>query len=161
MDGIPMLINALWAGFFAAGLGLLLTTPPQGLLPCFACGLAGRLTRNLLIAGGLSQAASVLIAAVVCVLVTVLFSRRPQLSPLVMVTGVLPLGAAVPLFRSIYGILTLHGLQGEALNEAVVQLIANLSNVFTTTLAIVLGIWLGLLLMTALGRKDLLVRSSL
>lgn len=160
MDGLPLLINAFWAGLFAAGLGLLLTTPPQGLLPCFACGLAARLAQNLLRAGGLSQAAAVVMAAIVCVLVTTLFRWRPQLSPLVMVTGVLPLGAAVPLFRSIYGILTLYQLQGEALNAAVVQLIANLSNVFTTTLAIVLGIWLGLLLLTALGRKDLLVESS-
>lgn len=159
MDWFPLLMNALWGGFFAAGLGLLLTTPPQGLLPCFASGLAGRLARNLLIAGGLSQTASVVMAAIVCVLVTILLSRRPQLSPLAMITGVLPLGAAVPLFRSIHGILTLHRLQGDALNKAVVQLIANLSNVFTTTLAIVLGIWLGLLLLTALGRKALLVRS--
>jgi len=158
MDSLPLLINALWAGFFAAGLGLLLTTPPQGLLPCFACGLAGRLTRNLLMAGGLSQAVSVLIAAIACVLVTTLFSRGAQLSPLVMVTGVLPLGAAVPLFRSIHAILTLQGLQGQALSEAVVQLIANLSNVFTTTLAMVLGIWLGLLIVSLLGRKDRFIR---
>lgn len=159
MDWFPLLINAFWAGLFAAGLGVLLTTPPQGLLPCFACGLAARLVRNLLIAGGLSQAVSVAMGALVCVVVATLFSRRFHLTPLAMVTGVLPLGAAVPLFRSIHGILTLHRLQGDALNAAVVQLIANLSNVFTTTLAIVLGIWLGLLLLTALGRRDLLVRS--
>lgn len=160
MDWLPLLINAFWGGLFAAGLGLLLTTPPQGLLPCFACGLAGRLVRNLLMAGGASQTWAILCGAVVCVLVAILFSRRSQLSPLAMVTGVLPLGAAVPLFRSIHGILTLHKLQGGALSTAVVQLIANLSNVFTTTLAIVLGIWLGLLLLGALGRKDLLVGSS-
>ncbi|HIK17984.1 MAG TPA: threonine/serine exporter family protein [Leptolyngbyaceae cyanobacterium M33_DOE_097] len=160
MDWFPMLINACWGGLFAAGLGVMLTTPSQGLLPCFACGMVGRLVRNLLIAGGLSQAASVAMGAIACVLVATLFSRRFHLTPLAMVTGVLPLGAAVPLFRSIHGILTLHRLQGEALSEAVVQLIANLSNVFTTTLAIVLGIWLGLLILKVLGRKDLLLRSS-
>lgn len=160
MDTAPLLINALWAGLFAAGLGVLLTTPPRGLLPCFACGLVGRLTRNLLIAGGLSQPVSIAMGAIACVLVTTLFNQRHHLSPLAMITGVLPLGAAVPMFRSIHSILTLHRLQGDALSEAVVQLIANLSNVFTTTLSIVLGIWLGLLLLTALGRKDLLARSS-
>ena len=154
MDGFPLVINAFWGGLFATGLGVLLTTPPQGLLPCFACGLVGRLVRNLLIAAGLSQAVSVAMGALTCVLVAALFSRRFQLTPLAMVTGVLPLGAAVPLFRSIHGILTLHRLQDEALNEAAVQLLANLSNVFTTTLAIVLGIWLGLLLLKALGRQD-------
>ena len=160
MDGFALLTNALWAGLFAAGLGVLLTTPPPGLLPCFACGLIGRLVRNLLIAGGLSQAASVAMGAIACVLMATLFSRQFQLTPLALVTGVLPLGAAVPLFRSIHGILTLHRLQGEALNAAAVQLIANLSNVFTTTLAIVLGIWLGLSLLTVLRRKDLLMRST-
>jgi hypothetical protein len=75
-----------------------------------------------------------------------------------MVTGVLPLGAAVPLFKSVYGLLTLPAVPGDALTDPVVQLVANLSTVFTTTLAMVLGVWLGLFVMTALGQKDHLLR---
>jgi uncharacterized membrane protein YjjB (DUF3815 family) len=156
---MPLITNAFWAGCFAAGLGLLLTTPPQGLLPCFACGLAGRLVRNLVVAAGASATVGVVLGAVVCVVVASALSHRGQtISPLVMVTGVLPLGAAVPLFKSVYGLLTLPAVPGDALTDPVVQLVANLSTVFTTTLAMVLGVWLGLFVMTALGQKDHLLR---
>ena len=155
MELVSILINALWAGFFAAGLAVLLTSPPQSLIPCFCCGFAGRLIRNGLIEWGLTATTSVLIAAAACVLVTAFFNQRQHLSSLVLITAILPLGAAVALFNSIHGFLKIPTLQGEALTEAVVKLISNLSTVFTTTLAIALGIWVGFLIVRLWKRGDL------
>jgi uncharacterized membrane protein YjjB (DUF3815 family) len=143
----PILFNAVWAGLFAAALAIVLTAPPQAIFPSLLCGFAARLIRNVLIGWGVSSSAAVVIAAAACVLLAVaLARRRHNFSVIAIVTGVLPLGAAVALFNSIRGILSISALKEPALTAASAQLSANLSVVFTTTLAMVLGIGLGFLI---------------
>jgi uncharacterized membrane protein YjjB (DUF3815 family) len=154
MEIAPMLLNSIWAGLFAAALAVVLTAPPQAIVPSLLCGFAARLTRNALIGWGMSSSAAVVVAAAACVLLAVAFAkRRRNLSVVAVVTGVLPLGAAVALFNSIKGILNISGLKEQALVTASAQLSANLSTVFTTTLAMVLGIGIGFLVARALKRE--------
>jgi uncharacterized membrane protein YjjB (DUF3815 family) len=142
-----MLLNSLWAGLFAAALTVVLTAPPQAILPSLMCGFAARLIRNVLIGWGLSSSAAVVVAAAACTLLAIaLANRRRNFSLIALVTGVLPLGAAVALFNSIKELLSLPALKEQALITASAQLSANLSAVFTTTLAMVLGIGLGFLI---------------
>jgi uncharacterized membrane protein YjjB (DUF3815 family) len=150
----PILLNAIWAGLFAAALAVVLTAPPQAIFPSLFCGFAARLTRNVLIGWGASSSAAVVVAATACVLLALAFaSRRRAFSVIAIVTGVLPLGAAVALFNSVKGILSLPALKDQALIAASAQLSANLGTVFTTTLAMVLGIGVGFLIAGVLGRK--------
>jgi uncharacterized membrane protein YjjB (DUF3815 family) len=149
----PILFNAIWAGLFAAALSVVLTAPPQAIFPSLLSGFAARLIRNALIGWGVSSSAAVVVAAAACVLLAVALARRRQnFSVIAIVTGVLPLGAAVALFNSIKGILSLSALKEQALIAASAQLSANLSTVFTTTLAMVLGIGVGFLIAGVLGR---------
>jgi len=147
---MPMVINGVWAGLFAAALAVVLTAPPQAIIPSLLCGFAARLIRNVLIGWGLSSSAAVVLAAAACVLLAIgLTGRRRGASVIAIVTGVLPLGAAVALFNSIKGILDISSLKEQALITASAQLSANLSAVFTTTFAMALGIGLGFLIARA------------
>lgn len=144
---MPMVLNSIWAGLFAAALAVVLTAPPQAIVPSLLCGFAARLIRNVLIGWGLSSSPAVVVAAAACVLLAIaLANRRRSSSVIAIVTGVLPLGAAVALFNSIKSILNMSGLKEQALVTASAQLSANLSAVFTTTFAMVLGIGVGFLI---------------
>jgi uncharacterized membrane protein YjjB (DUF3815 family) len=157
MDITPMLLNSIWAGLFAAALAVVLTAPPQAIVPSLLCGFAARLIRNVLVGWGLSLSTAVVVAAATCVLLGLaLTSRRRSFSVIAIVTGVLPLGAAVALFNSIKGILNMSGLKEQALVTASAQLSANLSAVFTTTFAMVLGIGVGFLIARLFKWKSVL-----
>jgi uncharacterized membrane protein YjjB (DUF3815 family) len=157
MDIMPMLLNSIWAGLFAAALAVVLTAPPQAIVPSLLCGFAARLIRNVLVGWGLSSSTAVVVAAAACVLLGLaLTSRRRSFSVIAIVTGVLPLGAAVALFNSIKGILNMSGLKEQALVTASAQLSANLSAVFTTTFAMVLGIGVGFLIARLFKWKSVL-----
>jgi len=147
MDIAAAAVNSMWAGLFAAAMAVVLTAPPQGILPSLLCGFAARFIRNVLIGWGVSSSAAVVVAAAACVLLALAFAgRRRRFSVIAIVTGVLPLGAAVALFNSIKGILSLSTLKEQALIAASAQLSANVSAVFTTTLAMALGIGVGFLI---------------
>jgi uncharacterized membrane protein YjjB (DUF3815 family) len=146
----PILLNSVWAGLFAAALAIVLTAPPHAIIPSLLCGFGARLIRNILIGLGATSSAAVVGAAAACVLLAIaLANHRRNVSLIALVTGVLPLGAAVALFNSIKGILNISGLKEQALIVASAQLSANLSTVFTTTLAMVLGIGVGFLIALA------------
>jgi len=125
MDMSAILINSFWAGLFV-----------------------GRFVRNVLVGYGLTPHASVVIAAAACVAVsTIVVKRRQDQSAIALVTGILPLGASVALFNTIGGTLKMASLKGEALTVASTQLLANLTDVLATTLAIVLGLLAGYVLL--------------
>jgi uncharacterized membrane protein YjjB (DUF3815 family) len=144
MDLLAMLMNSLWAGLFAGGLGILLTAPPRYLVPTFLCGFAGRLARDAFMSWGMGQNWSTAVAAAVVVWVAVAIIRRHLESPVVLVSGVLPLGAAVAMSNTILELMKVSSLKGEALSGASVALSANLGKAFTTSLAIALGLGAGI-----------------
>jgi uncharacterized membrane protein YjjB (DUF3815 family) len=154
MDLLAMLMNSLWAGLFAGGLGILLTAPARYLVPTFLCGFAGRLARDVFITWGMGQNWSTAVAAAVVVLVAVAIIRRDLESPVVLVSGVLPLGAAVAMFNVILELMKVSSLKGEALSGASVALSANMGKVFTTSLAIALGLGAGIAIVRFFRREE-------
>jgi uncharacterized membrane protein YjjB (DUF3815 family) len=141
-----MLLNGIWAGLFSGALAVVLTAPPQAIVPSLLCGFAARLIRNVLMGWGIVHGLAVIVAAAASVLLAIaLVSRKRNSSLIAIVTGVLPLGAAAAFFNAIKGILEISSLKDQALITASAQLAANLSTVFTTTLAIALGMGVGFL----------------
>jgi uncharacterized membrane protein YjjB (DUF3815 family) len=153
MDLSAILINSLWSGLFAGGLGIILTAGPRYIAPAFFCGFAGRFARDVLMCWGLTQNWSTAVAAAVVVLAAVIISRRHAVNPVVMVSGVLPLGAAVAMFDAIIELMKVSSFKGEALSEASVALIADTGKVFITSLAIALGLTAGVLIARLFRRE--------
>ncbi len=154
MDLLVILMNSLWAGLFAGGMGILLTAPPRSIVPAFLCGFAGRFARDAFMSWGVNQNWSTAVAAAVVVLVAVAIIRRHVVSPVVLITGVLPLGAAVAMFNAIIELMKVSSLKGEALGEASVALSANMGKVFTTSLAIALGLAVGIAIVRLFRREE-------
>jgi uncharacterized membrane protein YjjB (DUF3815 family) len=147
-------MNSLWAGLFAIGLAILLTAPRQYLVAAFFCGFAGRFIRDLLVGWGMSQNWSTVIASAVVVLVAVAIIRRHQVSPVVLICGVLPLGAAVAMFNMIFALMKLSTAQGEALNGVSIAFTSNLAKVFVISLSIALGIGAGTAIVRLCRREE-------
>jgi uncharacterized membrane protein YjjB (DUF3815 family) len=154
MNLSTILMHSLWAALFATAMGILLTDPFRFILPTFLCGFTGRFVRDVLMGRGMSQNWSTLVASAVLVLVGVAIIRRNRISPVVLICGVLPLGAAVAMFNVIFDLMKVSSLNGEALSGASVALSANLGKVFTTTLAIALGLGAGIAIVRLLRRVE-------
>jgi uncharacterized membrane protein YjjB (DUF3815 family) len=154
MDWPTILLKSLWAGLFAAGLGVLLTAPSRYLVRNLLCGFVARGTRDICMGWSLGQHWSTLIAAAAVVLVAVSISRRHTVSPVVLICGVLPLGAAVAMFNLILGLMRVSATTGEALTRASVVLTGSLGTVFTTSLAIAIGLGAGISLVRLLRRDE-------
>ena len=73
---------------------------------------------------------------------------------LVLICGVLPLGAAVAMFNLIFALMQVSSLQGEALGGASVALSANLGKMFTTSLAIAVGLAAGMAIVQLFRREE-------
>ncbi len=154
MDIITMLINSLWSGLFAGTLGFILTAPARYIAPTFFCGFLGRFARDLFASLGVSRNWSTAIASAVVVLVAMAIIRGHRVSPVVMICGILPLGAAVAMFNTIIELMRVSSLNGEALSKASVALSANMGKVFTTSLAIALGLAAGIAIIRFLRREE-------
>ena len=153
MDLSVMLINSLWSGLFATAMAILLTAPHRYLVATFVCGLAGRLARDLLTGWGVGPNWSTVVAAVTVVLVAAAFIRRRHVSPVVLVSGVLPLGSAVAMFNAILELMRLSSAKGDALSAASLAFTSNLAKVFVGTLAIALGIGVAMAVMRLFSRR--------
>src|SRR5688572_16876509 len=101
MNLLELALPSLWAALFATGLAVRLTAPVRYLVPTFLCGFVGRAMRDVSMASGLSLGWATVIAAAAVVLVAVTMVRRHRVSPVVLVCGVLPLGATVAMFNLI------------------------------------------------------------
>lgn len=153
MDLSTILINGLWAGLVAGGVSALYTAPLQSVPLSIICGFAGRCVRDVFMSWGLTQNWSTVIAAAVVVLVAVAIVRGHVVSPVVLIAGVIPLGAAVAMFNTIIGLMKISSLSGEALNGASVALSASAGTAFTTTLAIAVGLGAGMAIVRLLQRE--------
>ena len=154
MDLIAILLNSLWSAIFSAGMAVVFSAPSWALVPSLCCGFIARLVRDLLMGWGASQNLATFVSAAVVIFIVVSLVRRPGVSPIVMLAGIIPLGAAGALFRAIVGFLEISSLKGEG-PSAPVALISNLSIVFTTTCAIAVGAWTGYLLGQFVRRDQL------
>jgi uncharacterized membrane protein YjjB (DUF3815 family) len=150
MSITPILFNSLWAAAFATAFGIILTTPVRMLVACFVCGFAARCMRDALMGFGLGQNWSTVVAAAILVLVAEAISRRYRISPVVLVCSVLPLGSVVAMFYALFELLKMPALQGELLDVSVVAFSANFAKALTGTLAIALGLGVGIAVVRSL-----------
>ena len=155
MNAFALGLNDVWAGVCALAVGILFTTPPRHLAGTFCCAVAGRIARDLLMGWGMTPNWATMPAAMVVVLVAVAILRGHVVSSVVLVSGVLPLAAAVSVFKSIIGVLRVSTLQGPAAGAEVIALVANVGRSFTVTLAIALGLAAGLAVVRLLGREGI------
>jgi uncharacterized membrane protein YjjB (DUF3815 family) len=149
-----VLLEGLWSGLIAAGLGVLFTAPRKYLVAAFACGWVGRCIRDLCIAWGVSHNYSTMLAAAVVVLVAVAIVQRRQLSPVVLVCAVIPLGASVAVFNLIFALIRLSTAAGDARNEYSLAFTSNLASALITFMAIALGLGGGMAIVRLLRRED-------
>ena len=154
MDIVAVLTGSVLAGLLACGMGILFTAPPRYIAPAFLCGFAGRFARDVFMSWGMGQNWSTAVAAVVVVLVAVTVIRRHVVSPVVLVSGVLPLGAAGAMFDAITELMKVSSLKGEALSVSSVALSGNMGKVFTTSLAIALGLAAGMAIVRFFRRDE-------
>ncbi len=154
MDLASIFKDSLWAALFAVGLGIRLTAPLQYLVPTFLGGFAGRLVHSLLVQGGMGRDWATVIAAAAIVAVAVATTRRHRVSPIVLICGVLPLGAAGAVFRAVIELLRVSSTEGEALNAAALAWITQASRAFTGTMAIALGLGVGMIITRLLDRRE-------
>lgn len=103
---------------------------------------------------GMNQNWSTLIAAAVVALVAEASIRQHAVSPVVFVSSVLPLGAAVAMFNMIAALMKVSSFTGEELKVASMALSANTGRVFTTSLAITIGLWVGITIVRVFEWKD-------
>jgi uncharacterized membrane protein YjjB (DUF3815 family) len=153
MDLSAMLMNGLWAGLFAAGLAVMLTAPPRYILAAFACGFFGRGLRDVCTGLDLTLNWATVIAATAVVLVAVAFTRRHTVSPVVLICGVLPLGATGPIFNVIFNLMRISTAKGDPLSETTLALGSNAGKAFVITLAIALGLGAGMAIVRLFGRE--------
>ncbi len=148
-----LLIDGLWSALLAAAIAIIFAAPLQALMPSFFGGFIARVARDGLMQAGASQTVATLAAAaaVVIVVMTMVRIRRPGISPIVILSSFVPLGAAKPFFLAIIGILKVTSLKGEALAAAPVALLTNISLVFKTTIAIAIGATLGAIIVQAVS----------
>lgn len=154
MDPIAILTHSLWAGLFAAGLGVMLTAPARYLLACFFCGFIGRSVKDVTHGFGLDVNWATAAAALAVVLVAVALTRRQTVSPVVLICGALPLGASVAMFNLIFALMKVSTAKEAELAEASLALTSNLGKVFTVSLAVALGLGAGVALVKLFRRPD-------
>lgn len=154
MDFFIIISKSLWSGLFACSWAIILTAPARYVIPAFFCGFAGRFSRDLFMSWGLSQNWSTVVAAALVVLVAVVIIRKEEVSPAVLVTGVLPLGAALALINSIIGLMKVSSLKGEALAVESAAQSMNTAIVVTTSLAIAVGLAAGMAIVRFIGARN-------
>jgi hypothetical protein len=100
-------------------MAVVFSTPSWALVPSFCCGFIARVGSRSADGLGASQNLATFLAAALVLFIAVRFVRRPGVSPIVMVAGVIPLGAAGVLLRAIVGFLQVLSLKGEGLSAPV------------------------------------------
>jgi len=149
-----MMMNSLWAALLAAALGITYTAPARYLVATFLCGFIGRGVRDGCIGWGMSFNWATVMAAAVVVMVAVSIVRRHVVSPVVLICGVLPLGASTGMFTLIQTLIQVSSLKGEALTGGSAALTASLGKVLTTSLAVAVGLGAGMAIVRLVTREE-------
>lgn len=153
MDLTKLFIECLWVGLFSGGLAVLLTAPGKYILPAFICGFTGKLVLKLLMSIELSQNWSTVFATCSIILLSSILLYRDKVSPVVIITGIIPLGATVAIMNVIVGLIKVSTSSGDMLDQSSISLIANIGKVFTTNVSIVFGLVTGLGIVNRIAGK--------
>ena len=112
-----------------------------GVLPVTRCGW------------GMGQNWSTMAASAVVVLVGAALDRQYWVPPVILISGVLPLGAAKAMFNAILELMRVASLEGEPLVAASVALSASMAKAFTTSLAIAMVLAAGMAVVRVIRRE--------
>jgi len=142
-----LLTNGVWAGLLSGAFVILFAAPLQFLGAAASLGFLARVLRDALMLAGASSVPATFCAATAVVFVThaVIPIRRPGVTPAVLVSALIPLGAAKPFFEAIIGLVRTPSLKGDALAAAPAALMSDVATVVTMTLAVALGVAVGAL----------------
>ncbi len=154
MNLISLVVDSIWAGLFAGAMSIVFSAPYSALFLSFCGGFVGRLVRDILLQQGASAAVATLIAAAMVVMVAALMRRRPGISPVIIVSGTLPLGAAGAFARAIVDFLRISSLTDQKASAVPLALVSDLSTVFKTTVAIGIGISVAVYAVRLFGWKE-------
>jgi uncharacterized membrane protein YjjB (DUF3815 family) len=142
MNLVALVTVAGLAGLFAGAMSIIFAAPSRAVLPSFCAGFVARLSRDALVAAGADVILATLVAAVLVGLIGEALVRRRIGSPVVVVSALVPLGAALPLFRVIVDFLRISSLPAAKLALLPQAMLSDLGRVFTTTAAIGLGVFM-------------------
>lgn len=142
-----LLMSGVWAGLLSGAFVVLFAAPLPFLAAAASLGFVARVLRDVLTQAGATSLLATFCAAAAVVFVTraVLPIRRPGVTPVVLVSALIPLGAAKPFFEAIIGLVRTPSLKGDALAAAPSALMADVAAVVTMTLAVALGVAVGAL----------------
>lgn len=155
MTLLEIVTEAAWGGLFAAAMSIIFAAPTRAMLPSFVAGAVARLSRDTLLGAGANINFAILVAAALVCLVGEVAIRRQIGSPVVVVSGLVPLGAAAPFFRTIVDFLRISSMAPDKLAQLPQAMLSDLSKVFCTTAAIGIGVSLTVVATRALRREPL------
>jgi uncharacterized membrane protein YjjB (DUF3815 family) len=147
MDLALALTSSLWAGLMATAYGVYFAVPRPLLAVCLACGLAGRLARELLLQGGLPVVPTTVVAAAVVSALAIWATQGRVAAPVIAVAALVPLGASINALNMVAGIVQIPSTQDPA---TLTSLVTQVSADAVTALAIFAAIGLGFIVPYAL-----------
>lgn len=155
MNAIGLLTEGVWGGLFAAAMSIIFAAPSRAMLPSFCAGVVARVSHDALIGAGAGVNFATLVAAALVCLVGEIAIRRNIGSPVVVVSGLVPLGAAAPFFRTIVDFLRIASMPADRLASLPQAMLSDISKVFCTTADIGIGVSLVVYLTKVLRRETL------
>ena len=152
MNLIALLVGGIWAGVFAAALAIVFSVPVNAVFSGFCGGFVARFSRDVLLGWGAKPEHNFAAAAFV-VFVGALLVRRHSDLLATFAGACVPLTPGTVFIRAITDFLLISSRPDDKLVGVPAELVSNLSRVFTTTVAIAVGLSLALLVLQTVKRE--------
>jgi len=154
-DIMAIAANALWGAVMAGGLAVFFTVPRGALWIAFICGALGRGVRSGALQADQGLIRATLLAALIVALGALVLAPGRQLSPVIAMSALIPLGAAGDAFDVIWAALRIPGTtDAAALATLSADVMTNAISVAAVTMAIAVGFLLPWLLVRMLRNAD-------
>jgi uncharacterized membrane protein YjjB (DUF3815 family) len=140
MDWTPILVGSAWAAVMAGAIAMFFTVPKDALWVAIIAGFLGRAARTIMVENDQSLIRATFVAALAVSLATVVLAPGRDLSPIVAMSALIPLGASINAFEVIWAALRIPGVADPAQRaELVTALIGNAVTVLAVTFTIAVG----------------------
>lgn len=153
MDISNILILGLCAGVYSLVMSMNFNSPKPALVISFVCSFLGIVIRDILHSLDLSLALSSFISVFIISVIALYTTRINKIAFITIVSCALPLGAALPFFRMVEGIVKIPTTGKDELSSVVNFTIQNTSEVITIYIAIIWGAFLALSLFRLISKR--------
>ena len=153
MNLIAVLVGGIWAGVFAAALAIVFSAPVNTMFSGFCGGFVARFSRDVLLGWGSKPELATLVAAALVVFVGAFLVHRHGDSLATIAGAVIPLAPGAIFIHAITDFLLISSQPDDKLVGVPAELVSNLSKVFTTTVAIAVGLSLAILVLQTVKRE--------